>query len=70
MHTDNDRKDILVLVEGITQELDDTTATAGAKYQFLSLHYKGAPVFYLLMLQKSMLSIQCKNSDTKNIHYT
>ena len=70
MHTDNNRKDILVLVEGITQELDDTTATAGAKYQFLSLHYKGAPVFYLLMLQKSMLSIQCKNSDTKNIHYT
>ena len=70
MHTDNDKKDILVLVEGITQELDDTTATAEAKYQFLSLHYKGAPVFYLLMLQKSMLSIQCKNSDIKNIHYT
>ena len=70
MHTDNDKKDILVLVEGITQELDDTTATAGAKYQFLSLHYKGAPVFYLLMLQKPMLSIQCKNSDIKNIHYT
>ena len=45
MHTDNDKKDILVLVEGITQELDDTTATAGARYQFLSLHYKGAPVF-------------------------
>ena len=70
MHTYNDKKDILVLVEGITQELDDTTATAGAKYQFLSLRYKGAPVFYLLMLQKSMLSIQCRNSDMKNIHYT
>ena len=32
MHIDNKKKDILVLGEGPTQELDDTTITAEAKY--------------------------------------
>ena len=32
MHVDNKNKDILVLGEGPTQELDDTTLTVEAKY--------------------------------------
>ena len=32
MHVDNKNKDILVLGEGSTQELDDTTLTVEAKY--------------------------------------
>ena len=32
VHIDNKRKDILILGEGPTQGLDDTTLTAEAKY--------------------------------------
>ena len=32
VHVDHKGKDILILVEGPTQELDDTTLTAEAKY--------------------------------------
>ena len=32
VHVDNKKKDILVLGEGLTQGLDDTTLTAVAKY--------------------------------------
>ena len=32
MHIDNENKDILILGEGPTQELDDATLTAEAKY--------------------------------------
>ena len=47
MHIDNENKDILILGEGPTQELDDATLTAEAKYPvnfkqtgfLLSLHY-------------------------------
>ena len=50
LHTDNKNKDILILGEGTTQGLDDTTLTAEAIYPInltrpnkrfvLSLHYK------------------------------
>ena len=49
VHIDNKRKDILIIGEGPTQGLDDTTLTAEAKYPInftqpntrlvLSLHY-------------------------------
>ena len=49
VHSDNKGKDILILGEGPTQELDDTTLTAKVKYPIsftqlgkifaLSLHY-------------------------------
>ena len=52
VHIDNKKKDILILGEGPTQGLDDTTLTAEKKYSInftehnkkfcLSLHYKGA----------------------------
>ena len=51
-HVDNKGKDILILGEGPTQGLDDTTLTAEAKYPInftqsgrrflLSLHYNGS----------------------------
>ena len=56
------KKDILILGEGPTQGLDDTTLTAEKMYSInftatrkkfcLSLHYNGANVIYLLMVQK------------------
>ena len=52
VRVDNKRKDILILSEGPTQELDDTKLTAEAKYPInftqsgkrfeLSLHYNGS----------------------------
>ena len=54
MHTDNKKKDILVLGERPTQGLDDTMITTEAKYSInfsrsnrkfcLSLHYNSSPV--------------------------
>ena len=51
LHFDNKYKDLLILGEGITQRLDDTTLTAGVKYTInytkpekgfaLSLYYNG-----------------------------
>ena len=55
VHIDNKGKDILILGEGSTQGLDDTTLTAEAKYPInftqtgkrfvLSLHYNGSNSF-------------------------
>ena len=52
MHVDDKRKDILILVKGPTQGLDDTTLAAGTKYPInftqsgkrfvLNLHYNGS----------------------------
>ena len=52
VHVDNKKKDILILGEGPTQGLDDTTLTAEERYSInftksrkkfcLSLHYNGA----------------------------
>ena len=68
VHIDNKNKDILILGEGLTQGLDDTTLTAEAKNSInfakprkgfaLSLHYNGSNNFYLLMLQKCITSKQ------------
>ena len=68
VHIDNKNKDILILVEGLIQRLDDATLTAEAKYPInftqsgkryvLSLHYMEATVSYLLMLQKYIDSKQ------------
>ena len=47
---DNKGKDILILGEGPTQELNDTTLTAEVKY-----HIMEAKVSCLLMLQKILI---------------
>ena len=55
VHIDNNTKDILILVEGPTQGLDNTSLTVEAKYPIsftqsrkifvLSLHYNGSNNF-------------------------
>ena len=55
VHIDNKHKGILILGEGPTQQLDDTTLTAKAKYPInftqpnkrfvLSLHHNGSNSF-------------------------
>ena len=69
LHIDNKNKDILILGEGTTQGLDDTTLTAEAIYPInltrpnkrfvLSLHYKSflfvnATKFYQFKAKKSL----------------
>ena len=67
-YVDDKKKDILILVIGPTQGLDNTTLTAEAKYSItfsrsnkkfcLSLHYNDSNSFYLLILQKRINSKQ------------
>ena len=68
MHIDNKNKDIVILDEGPSQSLDDTTSTTEAKYPtnfiqlrkrfVLSLHYNGSNSFLIFMLQKYINSNQ------------
>ena len=68
MHIDNKNKDIVILGEGPSQSLDDTTLTTNAKYPtnftqlrkrfVLSLHYNGSNSFLFFMLQKPINSNQ------------
>ena len=69
VHVDNKGKDILILGEGPTQGLDDTTLTAEAKYPInftqsgkrfeLRLHYNGSNSFlFVTMIQKYINSKQ------------
>ena len=60
VNSDDKNKDILILGEGVTQGLDDTSLTREAKYPInftqprkrfvLSLHYNQSNSFNLLML--------------------
>ena len=68
MHIDNKNKDIVILGEGPSQSLDDTTSTTEAKYPtnftqlrkrfVLSLHCNGSNSFLFFMLQKYINSNQ------------
>ena len=60
LHFDIKNKDILILSEVLTQELDDTTLTTEAIYpiNILSLHITEATVCYSLMLKKHISSSQ------------
>ena len=50
-HADNRKKDILVLIEGLTGGLDDTTITEAAKYYFnISKSIKRDYLVYTTML--------------------
>ena len=79
VHVNNKGKDILILGEGPTQGLDDTTLTAEAKYPInftqsgkrfeLRLHYNGSNSFlFVTMIQKYINSKQ-KTQKQKNMHY-
>ena len=75
VHIGNKNKDILILGEGPTQGLDDTTLTAEAKYPInftqsgkrfvLSLHYNGSNSFLFVNATKVYQS-KAKNSEIKD----
>ena len=75
VHIDNKGKDILILGEGPTQGLDDTTLTVEAKYPInfiqsrkrfvLSLHYNGSSSFLFVNTIK-VNQFKAKDSETKN----
>ena len=71
VRVDNKRKDILILGEGPTQRLDDSTLKAEAKYLtnftqsgktfVLSLHYNGSNSFLFVNAAK-VYQVKAKNS--------
>ena len=75
MHIDNKGKDILILGEGPTQGLDDTTLTVEAKYPInftqtgkrfvLSLHYNGCNSFLFFNAIK-VYQFRAKDSEIKD----
>ena len=75
VHVDNKGKDILILGEGPTQGLDDTTLTAEAKYPImftqsrkrlvLSLHYNGSNSLLFVHATKVYL-YKAKNLEIKD----
>ena len=75
MHIDNKNKDILIVGEGQTQELDDATFTAEAIYPIsftqpnkrflLSLHYNGSNSFLFINATK-IYQFNAQNSEMKN----
>ena len=76
VHIDNKNQDILILCEGPTQGLDDTTLKAEAKYAIrstqsgkrlvLSLHYNGSNSFLFVNATKIY---QFKAKDSEVIPY-
>ena len=75
VHVDNKGKDILILVEGPTQGLDDTTLTAEAKYPInftqsgkifvLTLQYNGSSSFVFVNATK-IYQFKAKNLEKKD----
>ena len=75
MHVDNKENDILILGEGPTQELDNTTLTAEVEYPInftqlgkrfvLSLHYNGSNSFLFVNATK-IYQFKAKNSEIKD----
>ena len=75
MHIDNEGNDILILAEGPTQGLDDTTLTTKAIYPFnfiqpnkrfvLSLPYNGSSSFLFVNATK-IYQFRAKNSEIKD----
>ena len=75
VHVDNKGKDILILGEGPTQGLDDTTLTAEVKHLInftqsgkrfvLSLHYNGSNSFLFVIVTK-VCQFKAKNSKIKD----
>ena len=76
LHIDNKGKDILILGEGPTEGLDDTTLTAKAKYSInfsrsqrkfcLSLHYNGSNSFVFVSGTK-IYQFKANDSEKKYI---
>ena len=75
VHIDNKAKNALILSEGATQGLDDTTLTAEAKYPInftqpgkrfvLSIHYNGSNS-YLFVNATKIYQFKAKDSKVKD----
>ena len=75
VHIDNKGKNVLILDEGATQGLDDTTLTAEAKYPInftqpgkrfvLSIHYNGSNS-YLFVNATKIYQFKAKDSKVKH----
>ena len=71
VHVDNKKKDVVILGEGPTQELDDTALTAEAKYAInftqsgKSQHYNGSNNFLFVNATK-VHQFKAKNSEIKD----
>ena len=75
VHVDKEGKDFLILLEGTTQGLDDTTLTAEAKYSIsftqsgkrfvLSRYYNGSNSFLFVNATKAY-QFKTKNSEIKD----
>ena len=75
VHIDNKAKNALILGEGATQGLDDTTLTAEAKYPInftqpgkrfvLSIHYNGSNS-YLFVNATKIYQFKAKDSKVKD----
>ena len=75
VHVDNKKKDILIVGNGPTQGLDDTTITAEIKYHIsftqsgikfvLSLHYNGSNSF-LFANATQIYKLKAENSEIKD----
>ena len=76
VHIDKKKKDILILFEGPTQGLDDTTLAAKTKYSFnftqsgkrfvLSLHYNESNSFLFVNTTK-IYQLKAKDSKMKDL---
>ena len=77
VHIDNKKKDILIIGEGPSQGLDNTTLTAEAKYPInftqsrkrfvLSLHYNGSNNFLFVNAAK-VYQFKASDSEIKRYH--
>ena len=77
VHVDDKEKNILILGEGLTQGLDDTTLTAKAKYPIslkksskrfvLSLHFNGSNILLFVNATK-LYQFKAKDSDKNIMH--
>ena len=75
VHIDNKNKDVVILGEGPTQGLDDTTSITEAKYPnkftqtrkrfVLCLHYNGSNSFLFVNATK-IYQFKAKDSEIKN----
>ena len=75
LHVDNKKKDILIVGNGPTQGLDDTTITAEIKYHIsftqsgikfvLSLHYNGSNSF-LFANATQIYKLKAENPEIKD----
>ena len=70
VHIDNKKKDIIILCEGLTEGLDDTTLTAEAKYPInFAQSRKSFTNSFLFVNATKIYQFKATNSETKKIFF-